>query len=696
MSDAKQVDKFKSALHNNGYLCTDTFSNEVYCALKKKPMSITMLIGQAGTGKSFLPETLGKVLGCNVYVKQAYQGMDWDEFVRKHIPDENAKSGIKSIDAEILRAVKESKDKRVILLLDEWDKTRVSSDSYFLDFLQTGRISVSGKVYQANQDNLIIFFTSNDERDVSEPLLRRVKVLEVKHLPTSLIANVLKSNYKNNNVALSIIEPVLKLYETAINSNMDKPATLQELCDLINDYVTYKSQSIDPNWEDLIRVNITKNDRNHTILIDHIDKETKENSVKKPKVNDVKLDVSYFDKGVSIKNSKESKNSLMPMMKRLRNFDESLTFSDKDIDDDIFVQIRRDDDSYTDAFIEASDNNVDIDVPYFIGWHQIKENTIQRSKPYQLSEIINSYDKFKRLRNSDGVIVFIDYFIDKDDVINLIEISNGVVKKATDKEIIFRMENINGRWQHLKGVELIVPTSEYQYLYDNVQGCHFYSKDYVQVHRIHDEIKQGNLKNRRMVSLRSLGGTKNYIDVNLNGMGCKNDSCRQHIDLVNAGGKVKETARTTFYDFGWATIRSWHKNRKPNYKHTIVIKSSPSCADPSKESTNLLSKQIDMLRYLFNCNNGVNIPLFVNLPKEQFDKFDDKKWKRSLASTRIKQKINKPNDPISLTGYNTYAINTYDRTTVMICDTGYQDKITNVFMYADQLRAIRNATMEVV
>ena len=169
MSDTKQVDKFKSALHNNGYLCTDTFSNEVYCALKKKPMSITMLIGQAGTGKSFLPETLGKVLGCNVYVKQAYQGMDWDEFVRKHIPDENAKSGIKSIDAEILRAVKESKDKRVILLLDEWDKTRVSSDSYFLDFLQTGRISVSGKVYQANQDNLIIFFTSNDERDVSEP-----------------------------------------------------------------------------------------------------------------------------------------------------------------------------------------------------------------------------------------------------------------------------------------------------------------------------------------------------------------------------------------------------------------------------------------------------------------------------------------------------------------------------------------------
>ena len=693
MSDTKQVDKFKSALHNNGYLCTDTFSNEVYCALKKKPMSITMLIGQAGTGKSFLPETLGKVLGCNVYVKQAYQGMDWDEFVRKHIPDENAKSGIKSIDAEILRAVKESKDKRVILLLDEWDKTRVSSDSYFLDFLQTGRISVSGKVYQANQDNLIIFFTSNDERDVSEPLLRRVKVLEVKHLPTSLIASVLKSNYKNNNVALGIIEPVLKLYETAINSNMDKPATLQELCDLINDYVTYKNQDIDPNWEDLIRVNITKNDRNHTILIEHIDREIKDQVHRKPQSKNIKLDVSYFNQGVSIESSKDSKNSLMPMMKQLRNFDESFTFSNKDIDEDVFVQLRRDDNSYTSAFIETSDNDTDIDVPHFIGWHQIKQDTIQRTKPYQLSEIINSYDKFKRLRNSDGVIVFIDYFIDKDDVINLIEYSNGLIKKATDKEIIFRMNNINGRWQQLKGVELIVPTSEYQYLYDNIQHIKFYSKEYTPVNRIHDEVSQGMLKNRRMVALRSLGGTKNYVNVNINGMGCQSDNCRQHVDLVNAGANVKETARTTFYDFGWATIRSWHKKSSPNYKHTVIIKSSPSLVDTSKESTNLLSKQVDMIKYLFNCNGGVNIPLFVNLPKEQFDRFDDAKWKRSNASTRIKIKRSKPN---TSKGYNVYAINTYDRTTVMVCDTGYQEKLSDVFMYADQLRALRDATMEVL
>ena len=56
------VQKFHKALSKQGYLCTQEFTDKVYCALNKKPMSITMLIGQAGTGKSFLPETLGDVL----------------------------------------------------------------------------------------------------------------------------------------------------------------------------------------------------------------------------------------------------------------------------------------------------------------------------------------------------------------------------------------------------------------------------------------------------------------------------------------------------------------------------------------------------------------------------------------------------------------------------------------------------------
>ena len=57
-------------------------------------------------------------------------------------------------------------------------------------------------------------------------MLRRVKVIEVEHLPVSLVADVLKKRYKKNATAMSMIEPVLKLYHTSVMSKMDKPATI--------------------------------------------------------------------------------------------------------------------------------------------------------------------------------------------------------------------------------------------------------------------------------------------------------------------------------------------------------------------------------------------------------------------------------------------------------------------------------------
>ena len=319
MSEVKKQPSFHDTLNSKGYYCAEDFSDVVENALHKKPMSVTMLVGQAGTGKSYLPEKLGEVLGCNVYVKQAYQGMDWEEFVRQHIPDENTKSGIKSIDAELLRATIESKERKVILLLDEWDKTRISSDSFFLDFLQTGRISVSGQKHQANLDNLIIFFTSNNERDVSEPLLRRVKVIEVEHMPTALVEKMLRKEYKGNKTAEGMINSVLNLYSSSQVSDMDKPATVQELKDVINDWVRYVKNGKNPRWEDLVYINVTKNQRNHTALQQTMNK-IKNGDMDDSGTYNNYLDTAFFDKEAEVESDKIS-NALgsMPRMMKLRD-----------------------------------------------------------------------------------------------------------------------------------------------------------------------------------------------------------------------------------------------------------------------------------------------------------------------------------------------------------------------------------------
>ena len=690
MPKESNVKSFHQSLRDNGYICTESFADSIYCALRKKPMSITMLIGQAGTGKSFLPETLGNVLGCNVYVKQAYQGMDWDEFVRKHVPDENTKSGIKSIDAELLRAVQESKDKQVILLLDEWDKTRISSDSYFLDFLQTGRISVSGQKYQANLDNLIIFFTSNNERDISEPLLRRVKVIEVEHLPVSLVANVLKERYKDNPKANNLIESVLKLYDTSIRSSMDKPATIQELCDIINDWLTYIDEGKQPDWQELVYINITKNERNHLALQQQISEDLEGKSNDSDTFNK-KLDTDYFNKPVTIDDKDEVQVGFMPKMMELRSFDVSFDTHDGG-DDDVFVDIRRDEESYTTAFLETVNNGIDINVPHFIGWNKITDDKVQRTKPYNLSEIINEYQKFKRMINSDGVVVFIEPFVDKDDILNFIDHSSASVRKATDDEIIFRwfgtglrnnrMES-NVRWVNKKGCEFIVPTQLLEKLHRNIESVGWYCGDFYQPFGvITNYVNEGEMNDDFNVHLRRLGSTNDYLNITVKGFRTKTDDYQPHKDLVHSGEAViTETKRTTTYDLGYATVRTWHRKGSPNYRADITMKDMPTNGNGQSAGVRFISSILD--------TRNVTLPLFISVDRTHFDRCDRNKYD-AMYSSRIL--CNKNHN-----SYDLYAINCYDRTTFMLKPKkdGVKD-LSSMFTFADKLREIRDNTLEVL
>ena len=707
MSKIDNVSQFHKSLHDNGYLCTEDFSNKVYCALKKKPMSITTLIGQAGTGKSFLPEVLGKVLNCNVYVKQAYQGMDWDEFVRKYEPDENATSGIKARDAEVLVAVKESKKKKVILLLDEWDKTRISSDSYFLDFLQTGRLSVGGKKYEANLDNLIIFFTSNNERDVSEPLLRRGKVIVVEHLPISLVANVLKTKYADNKTAIGMIEPTLKLYHTCVNSDMDKPATIQELCDLINDWVTYKEEGMDVSWEDLVYTNVTKNDRNHLSLQNAVAKETLGEDKESKESFNKELDAEFFNAKAPTSDAETVKVSYMPRMMKMRNFNTAIDV-DTDSNKDVYVDVERSEGAYTSAFLEAYDEGIEIDVPHFLGFNQITNDAMQRSKPYRLCELIDEYPKFRRMIKSDGVVVFVDSVISQDDIVNLIQdVSDtqgkAFVRKATKDEIIFRFNfntgDVNGRWLLNEGCQFITPTKSLVYFASVIANAEWYHNrkwdegmkvGTYNTYNLSSRIKEGSYRGKDYQSIRRLGSTKDYISIDVGVHGepfYTNEYTNEHNLLVKSGcAKIKETSRTTTYDMGWAVVRSWHKKNYPNYKSNIVIKSKPT-------DSSSLAVQLNFIRFKLGLKYTTSktdvLPMFVTLGADQFHSCDESKW--SLHPKRTNVKVNDKGS------YVVHAVNTIENTVFLVSPKSDDlDSISSAFDFVDALRSMRNQTLELV
>lgn len=686
MSEVKKQPSFHDTLNSKGYYCAEDFSDVVENALYKKPMSVTMLVGQAGTGKSYLPEKLGEVLGCNVYVKQAYQGMDWEEFVRQHIPDENTKSGIKSIDAELLRATIESKERQVILLLDEWDKTRISSDSFFLDFLQTGRISVSGQKHQANLDNLIIFFTSNNERDVSEPLLRRVKVIEVEHMPTALVEKMLRKEYKGNKTAEGMINSVLNLYSSSQVSDMDKPATVQELKDVINDWVRYVKNGKNPRWEDLVYINVTKNQRNHTALQQTMNK-IKNGDMDDSSTYNKYLDTAFFDKEAEVESDKIS-NALgsMPRMMKLRDYD-TMIDTDENKDNDVYVEIKRDDAMYTNSFLEARDNDVDITMPHFVAWSTVRSSVIERSKAYPLREIIEEWDKFKRLLNSDGTIVFNEPYADIEDVISFLDYqeNNAYVRKATDTEIIFRVTDassrqsrnhvntieFNARWISGKGCEFVVPTKALSLLKDSLSYIAWYprGKDRISLLSMVSDLAGGYVDDANYIDIRTMGETKEYLNVCVSGENERNDRLPHHQLLFKSGtAKIKETKRTTTYDMGWAIVRSWHKKGYPNYKSEVIIKSRPP-KDVEILHTKFVSKKLGMSI----------IPMFINLNVDYFDN-QKSKWD-STTSTRVLHS-NKEE------GINVYCINTYDRTTyVATNEKGLS--INELFDWYDAMKIVR-------
>ena len=90
---------------------------------------------------------------------------------------EAIKSAEDVIDLGFLPTIfKASQEGPVVAFVDELDKANPKTDSLFLSALQEGEVVVKGLGrIKANLKNLILFFTKNDERQISEPLMRRCR-----------------------------------------------------------------------------------------------------------------------------------------------------------------------------------------------------------------------------------------------------------------------------------------------------------------------------------------------------------------------------------------------------------------------------------------------------------------------------------------------------------------------------------------
>ncbi len=219
-------------LRNSGYLIDRTSADLIQVALELPGMRAVLLEGPPGVGKTALTEKIAQWLGAEYIYVLATPNTDEDALLYKFVPDENTKSGIRVAEGPLVQAVKKAAaGRKVVLVIDEFDKTRPSTDALLLDLLQNGRVTLylGGRedVLVADPNNLYIFLTSNNMREFSEPLMRRLIRVDFKYLDPSDVAELLRRRFDGQTADL-----LAEIYRTTVEAGLRKPATVQELIQL--------------------------------------------------------------------------------------------------------------------------------------------------------------------------------------------------------------------------------------------------------------------------------------------------------------------------------------------------------------------------------------------------------------------------------------------------------------------------------
>ncbi len=228
--------EFKEIFENLGYTFPSTeVLEDVYLFYKyynnkaNKGVSTILLEGDPGCGKTFLSEVFSQFLGKETeYIyTQCVEETNSDRLIATYnVPAIVKGDADRSIAEGILtKAINLANiGKKVVLTIDELDKAREVLDSYFLDFLQNGKVETSNNeiltLTEDGRKNLYVILAKNNERNLLDALLRRCSVIKLPPMPPVLAYKTLLKKFDNIEHDPKFLKFISKVYEAIYNEQM--------------------------------------------------------------------------------------------------------------------------------------------------------------------------------------------------------------------------------------------------------------------------------------------------------------------------------------------------------------------------------------------------------------------------------------------------------------------------------------------
>jgi len=226
----------------------------------------TTLDGPPGAGKSMYAKLYAKMVHELLNEETVLISYQCDDSTSKIelFEDINVGAAVASepekvnIPGVLARAINEvNKGKKVILFIDEYDKTREQVDSLFLQMLQDGIINTNQfgdlKIKDEYKGNIQVIFCKNDFRtELTGPLTRRTRMVYLDIIKPSdfrALAMRVLFNETDNKQEETIINLVSLLYEEIYNHKDEykRVCATSELFGAIED-LTYLSRIEAPNY----------------------------------------------------------------------------------------------------------------------------------------------------------------------------------------------------------------------------------------------------------------------------------------------------------------------------------------------------------------------------------------------------------------------------------------------------------------